>query len=56
MNIYETGMIESSLNNCDDIGELKEKILPLLKDQRSMWIEKIEQILANKGYSNKKCI
>lgn len=54
MNIYETGMIESSLNNCDDIGELKEKILPLLKDQRSMWIEKIEQILANKGYSNKK--
>lgn len=54
MVVYETGIIESSLNNCDDIDELKQTILPLLKDQRSMWTEKIEQILSDKGYSCKK--
>lgn len=53
MGVYETGIIESSLNNCDDINELKKQILPLLKDQRSMWKDKIEQIISDKGYSNK---
>lgn len=54
MGVYDTGIIGSSLNDCDDIDELKQTILPLLKDQRSMWTEKIEQILSDKGYSCKK--
>ena len=53
MSVYNTGIIESNLNNCDDIEELKQKILPLLLDQRSAWTEKIEQILSEKTYTCK---
>lgn len=53
MGVYSTGIIESSLNNCDDIEDLKRKILPLLQDQRSAWAEKIEQILSDKLYTCK---
>lgn len=53
MSVYTTGIIESNLNDCDDIEELKRKILPLLQDQRSAWSEKIEQILSDKKYSCK---
>lgn len=48
MSVYSTGIFGSSLNNCDDIDELKRQILPLLQDQRSAWIERIEQILSDK--------
>lgn len=51
MGVYSTGIIESSLIDCDDIEELKRQILPLLQDQRSAWIEKIEQILSEKHYT-----
>jgi len=51
MSVYSTGVIESCLNDCDDIEELKRQILPLLQDQRSAWIEKIEQILSEKNYT-----
>lgn len=53
MSIYTTGIIESNLGDCDDIEELKKEILPLLQDQRSAWIEKIEQILSDKKYTCK---
>lgn len=53
MGVYSTGIIESSLNDCDDIEELKRQILPLLQDQRSAWAEKIEQILSDKKYTCK---
>lgn len=45
MRLYSTGIIEANLNNCDDIEQLKEQILPLLQDQRAAWSEKMEQIL-----------
>lgn len=53
MSVYTTGIIESNLNDCDDIEELKQRILPLLQDQRSAWMEKIEQILSEKKYTCK---
>lgn len=53
MSVYTTGIIESNLSDCDDIEELKRKILPLLQDQRSAWIEKIEQILSDNNYTCK---
>lgn len=53
MSVYSTGIIGSSLNDCDDIEELKRQILPLLQDQRSAWTEKIEQILSDKKYTCK---
>lgn len=53
MSVYTTSIIESSLNNCDDIEELKHKILPLLQDQRSAWMKKIEEILFDKNYTCK---
>lgn len=53
MSVYTTGIIESNLNDCDDIEELKQKILPLLQNQRSAWVEKIEQILSDKQFTCK---
>lgn len=47
MSVYATGVIESNLSDCEDIEELKRKILPLLSDQRSVWAKKIEQILSD---------
>ena len=45
MNIYHTDVVKSMLNNCDDIRQLKQEILPLLYDQKLSWIKKIEDIL-----------
>lgn len=41
------------LEHCDSIEELKEEILPQLRDQRNLWQEKIRQILSDTGYSCK---
>lgn len=51
MNVYTTGVISSNLDNCDDIDEFKEQLLPLLQSQRSLWMEKIEQILSENSYT-----
>lgn len=53
MNVYSTGAIGSNLNNCGDIDELKERLLPLLQSQRASWMEKIEQILSENNYTCK---
>jgi len=53
MGVYDTGMASDYLSHCDDIGELKGQLLPLLQDQRSRWKEKIEQILRQSGCSCK---
>lgn len=54
MDIYSTGVFSEKISHCDDIDELKRELLPKLKDQRSLWMEKIEQILTDTGYSCKK--
>lgn len=51
MGVYSTGTIGSNLNNCGDIDELKEQLLPLLQSQRTLWIEKLEQILSENNYT-----
>ncbi len=38
-------MIESRLDDCDDILQLKQNILPLLKDQRTAWSIKMKELL-----------
>ena len=53
MSVYSTGAINSNLNNCGDIDELKERLLPLLQSQRASWMEKIEQILSENNYTCK---
>lgn len=50
MPVYSTGVLDSSLNSCDDISVLKREILPLLQTQRSMWQEKLGLIMTQKGY------
>lgn len=45
MSSYSTEIIEANLSDCDDIEQLKEKILPLLQDQRTAWSKKMEEIL-----------
>lgn len=51
MSTYDTGTIDSNLNSCGDIDELKERLLPLLQSQRESWMEKIEQILRDNKYT-----
>lgn len=51
MSVYSTEDIGSNLNNCGDIDELKERLLPLLQSQRASWMEKIEQILSENNYT-----
>lgn len=49
--MYDTGRVEDVLNTCGDIQELKERLLPLLTDQRTAWMQKINSIMAEKGLS-----
>lgn len=51
---YSTGDISGWVCECDDLEELKARILPLLENQRAMWMEKIRSILAERGYSVRK--
>lgn len=53
MSVYSTGAIDSNLNSCDDIDELKEQLLPLLQSQRALWMEKLEQILFENSYTSR---
>lgn len=50
---YSTEVFCGMLEHCDSIEELKEEILPQLRDQRNLWQEKIQQILSDTGYSCK---
>lgn len=53
MEIYGTDVIGANLQDCVDTEELKARILPLLQDQRSAWMEKIEQILRERNLTCK---
>ena len=50
---YSTGVFHDFIAHCDSIEELKDEILPLLKDQRKRWKEKVEEILSVRGYTCK---
>lgn len=49
--MYQTAYIADELEGCEDIEDLKRKILPLLTNQRNAWAYKMEEILQTKGYS-----
>lgn len=51
MAVYETGIIEQTLDQCEDLEDLKQKLIPKLQDQRLMWQGKIRQILEETGCS-----
>lgn len=53
MGVYDTAVVSDQLSRCDDIVELKNQILPILKDQRSQWEGKINEILKTGRYSCK---
>lgn len=53
MGIYGTQMIRSGISHCADIEDLKQEILPLLQDQHSAWVEKIQRIMEEKQYTSK---
>lgn len=49
--MYQTTYIAGALEGCEDIEDLKGRILPLLTNQRNAWACKMEEILQMKGYS-----
>lgn len=53
MSLYTTKAIGKTINDCADIEEFKQNILPFLPDQRSQWSKKIEQILSDRRLSCK---
>lgn len=53
MGVYNTGAIGAGIFDCADLEDLKQEILPLLKDQRTAWMEKIGQIMSQKEYTCK---
>ena len=53
MDVFTTGIIGTTLEMCETVEELKEKILPFLPDQRIQWSKKIEQILSDRNLSCK---
>ena len=50
----ETVYIKDEISRCEDLDELKSRILPLLNSQREQWKEKIAEIKENNGYTKTK--
>ncbi len=51
MSGYDTEYIKDAISRCDDIEELKNKILPMLKTQQELWLHKFNAILSDSGYT-----
>lgn len=50
----ETVYIKDEISRCEDLEELKSRILPLLHTQREQWKEKMEEIKETNGYTKTK--
>ena len=48
-NDYETRFIREEIGRCEDLEELKARIFPLLQSQQELWIQKMQEILAESG-------
>ena len=48
---YQTGVVAGFLDHCDSLLQLKNEILPLIEDQKLAWMEKINQIMDDKHFS-----
>lgn len=53
MNV-ETVYMKDEIAKCEDIAELEEKILPLIKTQREQWAKKVNEIIAENKYTKSK--
>ena len=45
-NDYETRFIREEIGRCEDLDELKARIFPLLQSQHELWMQKMQEILA----------
>ena len=48
-NDYETRFIREEIGRCEDLDELKARIFPLLQSQHELWMQKMQEILAESG-------
>lgn len=46
-----TVYIMDEISRCEDVEELKEKIIPLIKTQQEQWSKKINEIIEENGYT-----
>lgn len=46
-----TVYIMDEISRCEEVEELKEKIIPLLKTQQEQWSKKINEIIVGNGYT-----
>lgn len=51
MRELETVVLRDEIARCEDVEDLKEKILPMLKNQQQQWSKKINEIIAENGYT-----
>lgn len=52
--MFETEYIREEIARCEDIEEFKEKIFPLIKNQKEEWTRKIIEIITESGYTKAK--
>lgn len=50
----ETVYIREEIGKCEDVEDLKERIFPLIKTQQEQWVQKINEIITETGFSKKK--
>lgn len=50
----ETEYIREEIARCEDIGELKNRIFPMIKTQQEEWIMKVNEIISENGYTKSK--
>jgi len=53
MSPYSTGIIEDELERCEDIEDFRSLIMPMLRHQRQRWVEKLGEIMGERGLSVK---
>lgn len=46
----ETVLIKDAIAKCEDIEDLQERIFPMLRTQRQMWADKVNQIIAENKF------
>ncbi|MCM1326322.1 MAG: helix-turn-helix domain-containing protein [Bacteroidales bacterium] len=50
----DTTVIRDEISKCEDIAELRERILPMLKSREEQWAKKINEIIAESGLTKSK--
>lgn len=53
MHTYETSAIEKDLDNCEDLEDFIQTVVPKLSCWRSQWQQKLDHIFSSTGYSCK---